>query len=234
MRYTLNIFLVSLLLSAFTSCNNTVTAQKASAVAANFAKDKKQKPDLSKYSQATFAAGCFWHEETLFESIKGVKEVISGYAGGNTANPSYEDIETGTTGHAETVNIYYDSTQISYQTLLLVYFEGQGDPTQVNGQGPDRGTQYRSLVFYRNAKEKQMAEQKIREMNASGKFSAPIAAKVVPLGKFWNAEDYHQDYIDTHTDNPYVQGVCIPEIAAFQTKHPALIKPGHSFASHSK
>jgi peptide-methionine (S)-S-oxide reductase len=102
--------------------------------------------ELSKYSQATFAAGCFWHEEAMFESIKGVKEAISGYAGGTTANPSYEGIEEGNTGHAETVNVYYDSTQIDYPTLLKIYFSGQ-DPTQVNGQGPDRGTQYRSIVF---------------------------------------------------------------------------------------
>src|SRR6476620_11246668 len=105
--------------------------------------------ELAKYSQASFAAGCFWHEEAMFESIKGVKEVISGYAGGTTQNPTYERIETGATGHAEAVNVFYDSTQIDFPTLLKIYFSGQ-DATQVNGQGPDHGPQYRSIVFYRN------------------------------------------------------------------------------------
>ena len=233
MKRTQGLAILILLVSFFASCSNTVNSQTTTAVAANFAKDKKVKADLSKYSQATFAAGCFWHEETLFESIIGVKEVVSGYSGGTTENPSYEDIETGTTGHAETVNIYYDSSIVSYPQLLMIYFEGQGDPTQVNGQGPDRGTQYRSLVFYRNPVEKQLAEKKINELNASGKYDMPVAARVVPFVKFWKAEDYHQDYIDTHTDNSYVQNVCIPGIAAFQASHPNLIKKGHSFA-HNK
>src|SRR5438270_1318244 len=115
---------------------------------------------LSGYSEATFAAGCFWHEEALFESIKGVKEAISGYAGGTSKNPTYEVVETGTTGHAETVNVYYDPAEVSYATLLKIYFAGQ-DPTQVNGQGPDLGTQYRSIVFYRNNDEKQQIEKYI-------------------------------------------------------------------------
>ena len=118
-------------------------AQKKKAV-----ETKLSQKELSGYSQATFAAGCFWHEEALFESIKGVKEAISGYAGGSTSNPTYESIETGTTGHAETVNVYYDPKEVSYETLLKVYFAGQ-DPTQPNGQGNDLGTQYRSLLFYR-------------------------------------------------------------------------------------
>src|SRR5881396_3841085 len=105
------------------------------------ADDHPNAKELLKYSQATFAAGCFWHEEAMFESIKGVKEAISGYAGGTTKNPTYEDIETGTTGHAETVNVFYDSSVISFPTLVKIFFAGQ-DPTQVNGQGPDRGTQY--------------------------------------------------------------------------------------------
>ena len=209
------------------SCNG-ISSQKAETVAANFSKEKKEKVDLSKYSQATFAAGCFWHEETLFESIKGAKEVVSGYAGGNTENPTYEDVETSTTGHAETVNIYYDTTVVSYATLLKVYFEG-GDPTQVNGQGNDRGPQYRSLVFYRNEKEKQLIEQAIAELNASKKYDLPIAAKVLPLEKFWKAEDYHQNYIDGHMNESYVANVCVPEIARFQAKHPEMIKPGHNF-----
>src|ERR1051325_8866513 len=113
-----------------------------------------QPKDLSKYSVATFAAGCFWHEEALFESVKGVAEAVSGYAGGSTEHPGYEQVATGATGHAETVNVYYDSAAIDYPTLLRLYLAGQ-DPTSVNGQGPDRGTEYRSIIFYRNAAERQ-------------------------------------------------------------------------------
>jgi peptide-methionine (S)-S-oxide reductase len=112
---------------------------------------------LAKYSQATFAAGCFWHEEAMFESIRGVKEAISGYAGERSANPSYESIERGNTGYAETVNVYYDSSNIDFPTLLKIYFSGQ-NATQANGQGPDLGSQYRSIVFYRNITEKEIIE----------------------------------------------------------------------------
>ena len=215
---------------SITSCGQSLPPQKQAAIAKNFS-GGKENGSLSKYSQATFAAGCFWHEETLFESIKGVKEAVSGYCGGNTRNPSYEDIETGTTGHAETVNIYYDSAIISYATLLKVYFDAMEDPTQVNDQGPDRGTQYRSVIFYRNTKEKAMAERNIKELNASHKYAAPIAATVMPFTKFWNAEDYHQDYINTHTDNPYVRNVSISGIAKYQAQHADMIKSGRNFAT---
>lgn len=184
--------------------------------------------DLSKYSVATFAAGCFWHEEALFESVKGVQEAISGYAGGKTTNPSYEDIETGSTGHAETVNIYYDSSVITYPTLLKVFFAGQ-DPTQVNGQGPDLGTQYRSIAFYRNSTEKSLIENYIKQLNASHKYNRPIAAQVMSFTKFFKAEDYHQDYIQHNPDGGYVQNVSIPEIKHFQKQYPELIKQGHVF-----
>ena len=220
---------VILISASLSSCGQTVSSQTAKQIAHNFQKDVIP-ADLSKYSQATFAAGCFWHEETLFESIKGVVKAVSGYAGGTTRNPTYEDVETGTTGHAETVNVYYDSTMVSYATLLKVYFESMEDPTQVNGQGPDEGTQYRSIVFYRNFKEKAMAEESINKLNRSGKYKSPIATQVVPYTIFWQAEDYHQRYIDTHSDEPYVSNVSIRDIARFQATHPELIKAGHNFA----
>ena len=187
-----------------------------------------KKQDLSKYSKAYFAAGCFWHEEALFESVKGVKEAVSGYAGGTTQNPTYESVETGNTGHAESVEVYYDPSQISYETLLKVYFAGQ-NPTQVNGQGPDLGTQYRSIAFYTNDSEKKDIESYIRQMNASGKYKAPIAAQVLPLKRFWVAEDYHQDFIAHNPDQGYVQAVSIPEIRAFQKEYPQLVKPDHKY-----
>jgi peptide-methionine (S)-S-oxide reductase len=221
MKHSSPFLLIIAMFFAFSSC-----AQKTrTSIEAN---GNTNHNNMSKLSQATFAAGCFWHEEALFESVKGVKEAISGYAGGSTKNPSYESIETGSTGHAETVNVYYDSSVISYPTLLKIYFAGQ-DPTQVNGQGPDLGTQYRSLVLYRNNDEKKMAEQFIKDLNASGKYNKPIAVKVAPMVKFWPAEDYHQDYIKHNPDGGYVQNVSIPEIRHFQKQYPELIKPDHKF-----
>lgn len=203
---------------AFSSC-----AQKTKVVQKN-----SPKKDLSKLSQATFAAGCFWHEEALFESIKGVEEAVSGYAGGNTKNPSYESLESGNTGHAETVNVYYDSSVITYPTLLKVYFAGQ-DPTASNGQAPDFGSQYRSILFYRNNTEKQLAENYMKQLNASGKFKKPIAVQAMPFVKFWEAENYHQDYIQHNPDGGYVQNVSIPEIKTFQKEYPQLVKKDHIF-----
>jgi peptide-methionine (S)-S-oxide reductase len=196
----------------------------------NKVKIKYEKPlsenELSKYSQATFAAGCFWHEEAMFESIKGVKEAVSGYAGGNSAHPTYESIETGQTGHAETVNVYYDPSVIDFSTLLKIYFSGQ-NPTQVNGQGNDKGTQYRSIAFYRNANEKKIIEEYIKDLQP--KFKSKIAAQVLPLNKFWTAESYHQNYIQKNPSQGYVQAVSIPEIKKVQKEYPQLIKPGYSY-----
>ncbi|MEO7801442.1 MAG: peptide-methionine (S)-S-oxide reductase MsrA [Ginsengibacter sp.] len=208
-------------LGAFTSCAQKVKAPKKVKQAVNT-------QDLSKLSQATFAAGCFWHEEALFESVKGVKEAVSGYAGGTTNDPTYESIETGNTGHTETVTVYYDSSVINYPTLLKVFFAGQ-DPTDVNGQGPDRGTQYRSVAFYNNVAEKNMIDNLIKTLNASGKYKRPIAVQVAPLKKFWPAEDYHQDYIMHNPDGGYVRNVSIPEIQHFQHKYPDLVKADHKF-----
>jgi len=213
-----SVFLFSIItLIACAQSNNAITAS-----------DHLETNQLKNYSVATFAAGCFWHEEALFESVKGVKEAISGYAGGTTSNPTYEMVETGNTGHAETVNVYYDPKEISFETLVQVFFAGQ-DPTQVNGQGPDHGTQYRSIAFYRTPDEKTIIENQIKELTASGKYKSPIATQVVPFTKFWEAEDYHQNYIEHNPDNSYVQYVSIPEIKEFQKQYPQLVKPGHVF-----
>lgn len=182
---------------------------------------------LAKYHQATFASGCFWCVEGIYESVRGVHEVVSGYAGGSTKNPTYETIGTGTTGHAESVTVYYDSTSISYPALLKIYFASQ-NPTQVNGQGPDRGSQYRSIIFYRNDIEKSMVKSYIDSLNASGTFNAPIAAEVVPFTIFYEAEAYHQNYVQQHPENSYVQHESIPRIKKFQKQFPELIKPERS------
>jgi peptide-methionine (S)-S-oxide reductase len=209
-----SIFLFSACLAVLTSC----TAQPKKTYQHIATKD------LSKYSVATFAAGCFWHEEGLFESIKGVTEVVSGYAGGTAKNPTYESVENGNTGHAETVNVYYDSSVVSYPTLLKIYFSGQ-NPTQVNGQGNDLGPQYRSIVFYRNAAEKQQIEAAIKAIQP--KYTEKIAAEVKPFTKFWTAEDYHQNYIENNPGQGYVRAVCVPEIKETQKEYPQLVKPDH-------
>ena len=187
-------------------------------------RDNKQTKNLSSYKKATFAAGCFWCEETVFESLKGVVEVISGYSGGDTKNPSYEEVGSGTTGHAESFEIYYDSTNVNYQTLLKVFFASQ-DPTQVNGQGPDEGTQYRSIAFYRTLNEKTLIENYINELNKSGKYKKPIATQVVPYKEFWKAEEYHQNYIQHHPTDSYVQHESIPRVKRTQKQFPELFKP---------
>jgi peptide-methionine (S)-S-oxide reductase len=219
MKSLFSLLILAAMIPVFSSC-----AQGAS----NENLKNNSKEDLSKYSQATFAAGCFWHEEALFESIKGVKEAVSGYAGGTIRNPTYESVETGLTGHAESVTVYYDPSVISYATLLKVYFAGQ-DPTQVNGQGNDLGTQYRSIAFYNNSTEKKLIEDYIKTLNASGKYNKPIAVQVMPFTKFWRAENYHQDYIAHNPGSSYVKYVSIPEIKHFQKEYPELVKPGHFF-----
>ena len=164
---------------------------------------------------ATFAEGCFWHTEIVFQSLLGVRDAVSGYAGGTDTNPDYDKVGTGTTGHAESVQVYYDPAKISFETLVAAFFASQ-DPTQVNRQGPDEGTQYRSIAFYRTAKEKEIIEKEIVRINASGKYKNKVATQVVPYTKFYNGEAYHQEYISLHPENSYVQNVNIPDYLRFR------------------
>lgn len=205
----------------FSACNNhsgkTVADSKPMEQAAPV------QENYGKLDTAVFAAGCFWCEEAIFESLKGVKEAVSGYSGGHTENPTYEEVCSHTTGHAETVEVYYDPAMVSYQTLLEVYFASQ-DPTQVNGQGPDHGDSYRSVIFYRNASEKQQAEAYKKQLDASGKYDKPIAVIIEPFKVFYKAEDYHQNYEHLHPDNPYVKNVSIPRINRMKAQFPQLLK----------
>lgn len=164
---------------------------------------------------ATFGEGCFWHSEIVFQSLVGVRDAVSGYAGGTVANPGYEEVCTGSTGHAEVVQVYYDTTKISYETLVKAFFASQ-DPTTLNRQGNDEGTQYRSIAFYRNEKEKKIIEAEINRINDSKKYRSRIVTQVVPYKKFYTAEAYHQEYIYHHPENPYVQNVSIPDYLAFK------------------
>lgn len=175
-------------------------------------------------AKAYFASGCFWCVEAIYESVKGVDEVISGYAGGHTKNPTYEASNTGKTGHAEAVEVIYDPNIVSFATLVDVYFASQ-DPTQVNGQGPDHGSQYRSIIFYQNDEQKQIILKK-KEVLAK-KLDAKIAAEIYPFLKFWKAEEYHQNYEKLHPNQPYVMRVSIPRLNRFKQKMPEVLKDNH-------
>ncbi|MGB1307601.1 MAG: peptide-methionine (S)-S-oxide reductase MsrA [Oceanihabitans sp.] len=172
-------------------------------------------------AKAYFASGCFWCVEAIYESVKGVEEVISGYAGGHTKNLTYQSSNTGLTGHAETVEVIYYPNLVSFSTLVDVYFASQ-NPTQVNGQGPDNGSQYRSILFFQNKEQKEIILKKKKALAL--KLKQPIAAEIYPFQKFWIAEDYHQDYEKLHPNNPYIQNVSIPRILRFQSKMPEVLK----------
>ena len=173
-------------------------------------------------SIAYFASGCFWCVEAIFESVKGVGEVESGYSGGKIVNPSYELICTGKTRHAEAVKVYYDSNLVSYSTLLTVFFDSH-DPSTLNQQGPDRGPQYRSMIFYQNDKEKELAENYITSALLKKEFSK-ITTEVVPYDIFYIAEEYHQNYERMNPNQGYVQAVSVPRLNRFKEKHPELLK----------
>jgi peptide-methionine (S)-S-oxide reductase len=177
---------------------------------------------LQDYETAYFASGCFWCVEAIFESVKGVKEVVSGYSGGTEKNPTYEEVAYGRTRHAEAVEVYYDPKVISFQKLVQVFF-GSHDPTSLNRQGPDKGAQYRSIAFYKNEDEKKIIEDKIAILNEE---LAPekVAAEVMKFEKFWVGEDYHQDYEKLHPNQGYIQAVSVPRLKRFQAKFPDLIK----------
>lgn len=161
---------------------------------------------------ATIAGGCFWCLEAVYDMLKGVDSVVSGYAGGKVENPSYRDVCNGTTGHAEVVQITYDPAVISFRDLLDVFFTIH-DPTTLNRQGADVGTQYRSSVFYHTPEQKAIAEQTIRDVNTAKTWNAPIVTEVVPLDKFYAAEDYHQEYFANNPNQPYCRVVVAPKVS---------------------
>jgi peptide-methionine (S)-S-oxide reductase len=191
----------------------------------NSSSTEKKAVDLDGLQTAYFASGCFWCVEAIFESIDGVEEVVSGYSGGKEKNPTYEQVSAGLTGHAESVKIYYDSSKVSYQTLLEAFF-GSHDPSTLNQQGPDRGKQYRSAIFYKNAGEKAAAESYILELLKAKTFSK-ITTEIAPFSVFYEAEEYHQDYEQLNPDNSYVRSVSIPRLNKFKQKFPKLLKKKH-------
>jgi peptide-methionine (S)-S-oxide reductase len=173
---------------------------------------------------AVFAGGCFWGVEAVFEHVKGVKQAISGYAGGNIANPTYEQVSTGDTGHAESVEVIYDPAQVSYGKLLQIFFSVAHDPTQLNRQGPDHGTQYRSAIFYRNAQQQRVAESYIKQLTTAKTFSRPIVTQVAALRGFYEAEDYHQNYLEQHPNQLYIVINDKPKLVALRKEFPDIYR----------
>ena len=173
---------------------------------------------------AVLAGGCFWGIEAVFEHVKGVTRVESGYAGGSADTAEYETVSSGRTGHAESVQITYDPSQVTYGQLLKVFFAVAHDPTELNRQGPDVGTQYRSAIFYANEEQKRIAEKYIAQLNEAKVFSSKIATQVAPLKKFIEAEGYHQNYLVNHPDDPYIVYNDLPKLENLRKQLPELYK----------
>lgn len=174
--------------------------------------------------KATFGNGCFWCTEAVFQDLEGVEKVESGYAGGPEENPTYKQVCSGTTGHAEVLQITYDPQKISYAELLEVFWETH-DPTTLNRQGNDVGPQYRSIVLYHNDEQKQLADKYKQELDASGAYNAPIVTTIEPLTKYYPAEDYHQNYFNTHGHEPYCSFVIRPKVDKFRQVFKDKLKP---------
>ena len=174
---------------------------------------------------AVLAGGCFWGIQAVFEHVKGVSSVTSGYAGGHVKSPSYESVSLGVTGHAESVSITYDSSRVTYGQLLMVYFSVAHDPTQWNRQGPDTGSQYRSEIFYKSDEQKHIAEAYISQLEAAKVYSRKIVTVIEPYQAFYAAEDYHQDYLKNNPSNPYIVYNDLPKLENLKKAFPTLYQP---------
>ena len=183
-----------------------------------------QSPAAKGKQTAVLAGGCFWGVDAVFKHVKGVSSVVSGYSGGSAPTAEYETVSTGNTGHAESVKITYDPSRILYSELLRIFFSVATDPTQLNRQGPDHGTQYRSVIFYANDDQKQIALAYIDQLNKAKVFSAPIVTQVVPLKAFYPAEEYHQNYLERHPDNPYIVFNDAPKLRQLQKQFPDVYR----------
>jgi peptide-methionine (S)-S-oxide reductase len=225
MKSALLLFALGLPLAFANACTNAPASGSGSEIAIESptALPAQTPESLARLSKAYFAGGCFWCMETVFESIRGVESVVSGYSGGVTDNPTYESVGSGSTGHAEAIAVYYDSTQIDFPSLVRVYLASI-DPTQVNGQGPDHGTAYRSLLFYQNPAEQKIAQDALTKL--APKYKSPLAVELKAFERFVDAEDYHQDFVLLHPDQPYVVGESLPRRARTLREVPDLLKGG--------
>lgn len=222
---SIKIILIALSLSLTNSCQSNTKKTPDTASDETMAKIvKPTAQELENLETAYFASGCFWCVEAIFESVKGVKEVVSGYAGGTSKNPTYEEVGGGRTDHAEAVEVYYDPEVISFTALVQVFF-GSHDPTTLNQQGPDRGPQYRSVAFYKNEKEKEIIETYIKALKDQDVYQgAPITTEVTAFTKFYDAEDYHQDYEKKHPNNSYITNVSVPRLNRFKANFADYLK----------
>ena len=209
-RVGLTTLLVSLVLGAATLPNPSVD------------EDTSQK----KSEAAVFAGGCFWGVEAVFDAVKGVSDAVSGYAGGSKMTAHYEVVSSGATGHAESVQITYDPSQISFGQLLKIYFSIAHDPTELNRQGPDEGTQYRSEIFYTSEEQKRIAQAYIQQLTAAKAFRRPIVTKIEPLQGFYRAEDYHQDFVAKNPRQGYVAYNDLPKLEKLRKQMPEVVKGG--------
>lgn len=210
-----------------TACALTLAAC-SSAVAAestfNAPAAQRQAREGAGLKTAIFAGGCFWGVEAVFSHTKGVRSAVSGYIGGTVANPSYEQVSAGRTGHAEAVRVTYDPRVVRYDQLLRVLFSVVADPTMLNAQGPDRGTQYRAAIFPLSAEQRQVATSYLAQMRTSGVWDEPIVVRVESASRFYPAEEYHQDFARKNPDHPYIRRWDAPKIAAFRAMYPALYR----------
>jgi peptide-methionine (S)-S-oxide reductase len=201
-----------------------LTACSATASTANLPDPAYDTPKTSIHSNETavLAGGCFWGLQSVFEHVHGVKQVWAGYSGGAASTAHYDDVSDGNTGHAESVKVEFDPSVVSYGQLLKVYFGVAHDPTELNRQGPDTGTQYRSEIFYTNPQQQKIAQSYIAQLDAAKVFDGSIVTQVQPLKGFYEAESYHQDYARTHPDEPYIVINDAPKVAALKQLYPSL------------
>lgn len=183
-------------------------------------------PVVATLDTAVFAGGCFWGVEAVFRHVRGVQSSVSGYAGGKVAAPSYEQVSNGSTGHAEAVQVVYDPAVVSYGSLLRVFFSVAHNPTELNRQGPDVGTQYRSAVYTNSPQQAVAVKAYVAQLTAASTFREPIVTEIAPLAKFWAAEKYHQNYLATHRTQPYIVFNDLPKLDALKQQFPALWREG--------
>jgi peptide-methionine (S)-S-oxide reductase len=222
-KITVMIAVVVMTLLVFGTKGNGVSAAQGSISLPNPSVDTPLASTPGKQT-AVLAGGCFWGIQAVFQHVKGVKEATSGYSGGSVASPDYEEVSSGNTGHAESVKIVFDPSQVSYGQLLKVFFSVAHDPTELNRQGPDTGTQYRSVIFYGSEEQQRIAQAYIAQLEQAKLFSAPIVTQVVPLKAFYAAEAYHQNYATLHPDNPYIAINDAPKVEHLRLKLPDLYK----------
>ena len=216
MKSKISLFVLLSCISVLNKCTGQNSRPTSNLSQFNGTQTSNSKMNQSKQTDtATFAAGCFWCVEAVFQNLDGVLSVMSGYLGGQVKNPSYREVCNGTTGHAEACNIVYDPAKISYEELLEVFWKTH-NPTTMNRQGNDEGTQYRSAIFYHNETQKQLAEKYKKELDASGAFDATIVTEISPYTNFYKAEDYHQNYFNQNGDQPYCRFVIQPKVDKFK------------------